>query len=63
MKELIKEGFSLEYKGISIARLDRRYRPYQVHSDNSKCKFSELYDDLDEAIDKFNALRLIVKDK
>lgn len=58
IRELILDGHSVEYKGISICTITRRTRmPYQVHSDNSRCKFSQLYENLDDAIEKFNLLK------
>jgi hypothetical protein len=34
---------------------------YQVHCDDSKVKHSELYNDIDEAIDKFLELKRKVR--
>ena len=53
-------GISLQYKGVSLADL-RNFnvtnvtglsRKYQVHSD----RFSQIYNDIDKALDKFMEL-------
>jgi hypothetical protein len=66
-KELLLDGSSIEYKKISICNIKNHlktfnnYRPlYQVHSDNPKMKFSDLYNNLDDAVDKFFDIRIVV---
>ena len=56
-------GLYEEYKSRSICRINDFYPlrsgkiKYQVHNDTHRHLFSELYDDIDEAIDKFFEIR------
>lgn len=66
-KIIIEDGGSIEYQKIGICNIKNHlktfnnYRPlYQVHSDNPKFKFSDLYNNIDDAIDKFFDIRTVV---
>ena len=64
-KAVVFSGCAIEYKNISLCDLRQvlsqygRYTTgvYQVHSDNSRCRFSKIFQDLDEAVDKFIELK------
>lgn len=68
-KAVIFSGCAIEYKKISLCDLRQvlgqyeRYTTgvYQVHSDNSRCKYSNIFKDIDEAVDKFIELKGLVK--
>lgn len=59
VRDKIQNGRYVEYKGLSICRLNDFHRlihgktKYQVHSHF----FSNLYDDVDKALDKFFEIR------
>ncbi len=60
IKNVIKSGCSVDHKDLSICDLrnycywmKNRERVYQVHNN----KFSEIYSDINEAIDKFLELK------
>jgi hypothetical protein len=58
VKNRITSGRYVEFRGLSICKINDFYNlrtgtKYQVHS----YFFSELYEDIDEAIDKFFELR------
>ena len=59
MRERIESGRYEEHKGLSICKINDFYRlpngkiKYQVHS----YYFSQLYEDIDEALDKFFEIR------
>ena len=63
VKNLIQNGRYEEYKGLSICRINDFYPllsgkiKYQVHS----YFFSHLYEDIDEALDKFFETRRKIK--
>lgn len=58
----LEMGLSVQYKGISLTDLRNHNvtnvvgltRKYQVHQDG---RFSQIYNDLDEAVDKFIELK------
>lgn len=59
-RNIVRDGCSVEYKDISLSDLRNYFywmknkkRVYQVHSN----KFTEVYESLDEAIDKFLELK------
>ena len=68
-KAVIFSGCAIEYKKISLCDLRHtlsqyRNRPigaYQVHSDNSRCKYSNIFKDIDEAVDKFIELKKLAR--
>ena len=68
-KAVVFAGCAVEYKNISLCDLRQvlnHYRGYtsgvyQVHSDNSRCKFSKIFKDIDEAVDKFIELKGLVR--
>lgn len=52
----LERGGHEDYKSLSISAIRRQTLSktmYQVHCEHFKNKFSELYDDMDKAIDKF----------
>lgn len=57
--DLLTSGYSVEYKFLSICKLDTRYykgeykHTYQVHCEDYKSPFSEIYKDINDAIIKF----------
>tara|TARA_R100000008_G_C3579599_1_gene167554 strand:- start:1056 stop:1286 length:231 start_codon:yes stop_codon:yes gene_type:complete len=59
VRERIESGRYEEHKGLSICKINDFYRlpngkiKYQVHS----YYFSQLYEDIDEALDKFFEIR------
>ena len=59
IKEKITNGRYVEYRGLSICKINDFYplangkTKYQVHS----YYFSELYDNIDEALDRFFEIR------
>jgi hypothetical protein len=64
-KSVVYAGCIITYKNITLCDLTdhvpfMRNRPseYQVHSDNSKVKFSDVYKNIDEAVEKFIELKL-----
>ena len=62
-KKLANGGYE-EFKSLCIATIYRNAvgkTCYQVHCDSYRCKFSELYDEAEDAIDKFFELRKRVR--
>ena len=63
IKSRIQSGKYTEHKGLSICRINDFYQSmikktkYQVHS----YFFSQLYEDVDEALDKFFEIRRKIK--
>lgn len=62
VRGVLEQGISVQYKGVSLSDL-RTYnvtnvtglkRKYQVHQDG---KFSQIFDNLDDAVDKFFELK------
>jgi hypothetical protein len=61
-------GCIVSYKNITLCDLtdhvpylkNKTNGMYQVHSDNSKAKFSEIYYNIEEAVNKFIELKLQV---
>ena len=59
----INNGRYEEYKTLSICKINDYYRmhdnkiKYQVHNESHKHSFSMLYENIDEAIDKFFDLK------
>tara|TARA_R110002020_G_scaffold466721_1_gene689450 strand:- start:19 stop:234 length:216 start_codon:yes stop_codon:yes gene_type:complete len=56
----LENGGYEDYKSISISAIERPMLSkvsYQVHCDHYKNKFSKLYNDVEEAMDKFFDLR------
>lgn len=67
IRALFKKGIDMEYKRVSLNTIERnlgnkRLR-FQVHSENQKFKFSELYEDINEAVDKFLFIKRRVDNK
>lgn len=62
-KQVLLDGCSVEYYRLSIAKMPRhvylnpRTNCYQVHCDHYKFQFSHLYEDVDDAIEKFLELK------
>lgn len=57
--KLYKGGYE-DYKSLSISAINRgivRNIVYQVHCESGRHKFSELYEDIEEAISKYFELR------
>jgi len=64
---VIYAGCIVTYKNITLCDLTdhvpylkNKTSKYQVHSDNSKVKFSEIYYNIEEAVNKFIELKLQV---
>ena len=63
IKYNISNGRYEEYKTVSICKINDYYRiangaiKYQVHNESHKHSFSQLYDNIDEAVDKFFELK------
>ncbi len=65
---VVYAGCIVTYKNITLCDLtdqvpylkSRQNGMYQVHSDNSKIKFSEIYQNIEEAVNKFIELKLQV---
>ena len=63
IRKQISSGRYVEYKSISICKINDFYSliskkiMYQVHCTHPKYKHSALYEDIEEAIDKFTELR------
>lgn len=65
---VVYSGCVIMFKNITLCDLtdqvpylkNRSHGMYQVHSDNSKIKFSEIYHNIDEAVNKFIELKLQV---
>lgn len=62
IKDKLLSGSYEEYNNLSICRINDFYTihsgiKYQVHNDAHRYSFSELYDDVEEAIDKFFEIR------
>ena len=62
IKDKLLSGSYEEYNNLSICRINDFYTihsgiKYQVHNDTHRYPFSELYDDVEEAIDKFFEIR------
>tara|TARA_Y100000310_G_C20598562_1_gene771795 strand:- start:93 stop:314 length:222 start_codon:yes stop_codon:yes gene_type:complete len=63
IKDKISNGFYEEYKGLSICKINDFYPlisgkvKYQVHS----YFYSSLFDDIEEALDKFFEIRRKIK--
>ena len=59
LRDKLQNGRYEEHKGLAICRINDFYKlvhgqgRYQVHSEYGKHKFSELYEDIEEAMDKF----------
>ena len=67
-KWLLDEGCSVEYGRLSLCDLTNfRHshvydnRRYQVHSDDTKCPWSAIYEEIEPAINKFMELRRKVR--
>lgn len=63
-KQVIMQGCSLEIGKLTLCCIDHYYKHrhkkelgFQVHVDHHKFQFTEVYDDLDIAVDKFIALK------
>jgi hypothetical protein len=68
-KSVIFSGCAIESKSISLCDL-RHFLPqyrgdtmgaYQVHSDNPRHKYSKIFKDIDEAVNKFVELKGLLK--
>ena len=63
IKDKLLSGRYEDYKTLSICRINDFYTlrgnkvKYQVHNDLHRNSFSELYEDVEEAIDKFFEIR------
>jgi len=62
IKNKLLGGTYEEYNSLSICRINDFYTihsgiKYQVHNDTHRYSFSELYDDVEEAMDKFFEIR------
>ena len=62
LRDKLQNGKYEEYKTLSVCKINDFYRlvhrkiRYQVHSDG-RYKFSELYEDIEEAMDKYFEIR------
>lgn len=70
IKKLLMSGYNVEFGALSICNLARHTntrglfnRKYQVDSNTGKFLFSEIYSDIDIAIDKFLGIRNILLKK
>ena len=65
--KVLLDGCAIEYKDISLCKINDYYdrvirkELYQVHSDNRKAKFSMMYKNSQEAVDKFLEIKGKVK--
>ena len=68
-KSVIFSGCAIEYRNVSLCDL-RHFLPqyrgrangvYQVHSDNKKKLYSKLFYSIDDAVDKFDELKGVVR--
>jgi hypothetical protein len=65
--KVLLDGCAIEYKDISLCKINDYYdriirkELYQVHSDNRKAKFSMMYKNPHEAVDKFLEIKGKVK--
>ena len=64
IEKLIKNGVSLSYKNgllticdLNDSNVKRDSKKYQVHCEDKKYFMSELYDDIEIAVDKFLLLK------
>jgi hypothetical protein len=58
VKGILLMGGTLEFGRLSIAPLDKVYKfgavgTYQVHCDDSRYRFSDIFDDIDKAVHWF----------
>lgn len=67
-EQMIKMGYTLEYGRLSVCDIrkyapDQKYSktPYQVHCDDFRKPFSELYDDLEKAVLEFLKIKHRIK--
>lgn len=69
IKAVISDGYIVMYKNISVCDLKdhvdfiakRGTSLYQVHSDNTKYRCSDVYKNIDEAINRFEEVKKAVK--
>lgn len=55
--EMLENGYDISFKRLSMSKLARFRRPYQVHCDDYRQQFSELYEDINDAVEKFVELK------
>jgi len=64
IKMRLSRGGYMAFKGVCISTIKRNIPKeivYQVHCDNSRTKFSKLYKDIDEAVQKFLQIKKKVR--
>jgi hypothetical protein len=69
LKAVVSDGYIVMYKQVSLCDLKDHVdfvartgkRMYQVHSDNSKMKCSDVYYNIDDAVDRFLEIKRIVR--
>jgi len=64
IKMRLSRGGYMSFRGVTICPIKRNMPKqivYQVHSDNPKTRFSKLYKDIDEAIQKFLQIKKKVR--
>lgn len=68
-KSVVSHGCVLMYKNVNLCDLRyhvdylnrRQNGMYQVHSDNPRFKCSEIYYNIDEAVNRFIEVKLLVR--
>lgn len=70
IKAVVSDGYIVMYKNVSICSLNdyveylakyKNNNKYQVHSDNSKFKCSEIYYNIEEAVNRFLEIQKVIK--
>lgn len=56
--EMLDGGYDINYRKLSLSKYFRMRRTFfQVHCDDYRQQFSELYKDINDAVDKFVELK------